>query len=353
MTRLLVLLWSILVTPVILVIMLPFVLIAEIWMRITYRRPWFAPPSLWARLRAKGTDPEPAVTYATNAFNAWDCRDREFSSDVASGTIRVLVLGDSFTEGWGVADSERTFCKELERRLCAMGQASNVHFEVLNGGWNGSLTSHWVDRYRFLRDSFRPDIVLAVFYTRDGTFIGSIPAFFDRIRDSMRAEIGIGYRLSALLRAQQDADISARLTNRYLSAFLDSYLGSPAQRIEWRVAQSNLVVLRDLVEAAGSKLILVNFPTLVRLDDRHPFRRIYGEIEGFANRSTIPYLDLLPVFMGHQARGLWVADDDQHPNEAAHEMVGGYLASALWTASEQLRDVVTAEVAPPAPTSRP
>jgi len=57
-------------------------------------------------------------------------RGRDYSVDKPKGVYRIVVLGDSFTEGLGVNDNE-TFSYYLEQMLNALN-ISGKKFEVLN-----------------------------------------------------------------------------------------------------------------------------------------------------------------------------------------------------------------------------
>ena len=64
--------------------------------------PWFG---VWHDPRSsfKHVSPDYNLTYHANA---WGMRDRERDKS-AHGKKRVVVLGDSFTEGWGLATEDR------------------------------------------------------------------------------------------------------------------------------------------------------------------------------------------------------------------------------------------------------
>jgi hypothetical protein len=71
------------------------------------------------------------VDFATNS-QGW--RDREFAVGRSAGVTRIVMLGDSFTAGWG-APYEDTFSKQLERLYNDKG----IKAEVINtgvGNWN-------------------------------------------------------------------------------------------------------------------------------------------------------------------------------------------------------------------------
>jgi len=63
------------------------------------------------------------------------------------------------------------------------------------------------------------------------------------------------------------------------------------------------------------------FPLLLELTDDHPLRDVHGEIAEACGRLGIPSVDLFEVLRGQQARRLWVAPHDSHPNAIANELV--------------------------------
>ena len=97
--------------------------------------------------------------------NSRGLRDREYPYAKPTGTKRILVLGDSFTWGYGVADDE-TFAEVLEQRL----QSVEGKWEVINTGVSGWGTDQ---EYLYLTQEgfdYSPDIVvLALFLGNDFT----------------------------------------------------------------------------------------------------------------------------------------------------------------------------------------
>ena len=69
--------------------------------------------------------------------NALGFRERRMPGPAAPGTLRVVALGDSFTQGYGVADGER-FTDLLERAL-ARRDARPVEVGVRSVGASSSL----------------------------------------------------------------------------------------------------------------------------------------------------------------------------------------------------------------------
>ncbi len=323
MMSILMFVWALLGTVLLGVVALPWFVVAEIWQRVVYRRPWFVNPSPIARL-FRGPQQKARVNYPTNSLGF---RDQEFDYATEADTVRILVLGDSFTDGSGVEAGE-THPRVMEQILNQRAPAGK-RFRVVNAAWGGSLTAQWVDTLRHVLSEVRPHLVLAVFYMRDGTFTGSQPAFFQRIRDDFRRSCGLGYRLCYLYRRSVDAMHLSVLSKRIASDFHDHYFGTEEETVEWRMARENIEQMAALSADSGAGFALANFPTLFHLQTDHPFKQIYDAIGQFAKRQSIPYVDLFPAFEGRSAPELWVSPTNQHPNAQGHQIAGSYLADAI------------------------
>jgi len=245
------------------------------------------------------------------------------------GVRRVLALGDSFTFGLGVEDDDAPFPAVLNDLLADTGSV-----EVINGGIPGSVTGDWVALWKRSADAIDPDVVVAVFFLRDGTMLATIPAFFDRIRTEFaeRNRKSRLYQLSHLYRRYRDLRDRELLGEIYTQELIEAYLGK--EKREWRKARRNLIALRDLAEARGASFGLAIFPVLVELDEDYPFQAVTDVITEFANENDIPVHDLLPGFRGHAGPDLWVSSFDQHPNAEGHALA----ARALEPFVRQLLD---------------
>src|SRR5690349_10814910 len=113
---------------------------------------------------------------AEYVINSRGLRDVEHAPAPAPGDTRVLLLGDSFTEGFSVA-LEDGVARVLERDLRRDGCAA----EVVNGGTVGYSTDQ---EYLFYRDegvSYAPRVVVLLFYYNDilynarGAVPGGVP----------------------------------------------------------------------------------------------------------------------------------------------------------------------------------
>jgi lysophospholipase L1-like esterase len=80
-----------------------------------------------------------------------------------AGTFRVVVLGDSFVAGYGVAE-EHLLTGLLEKELQQREAQSGTRVEVVNVGRVGTSTIREFDIYESLGRKFQPDLVILAYY---------------------------------------------------------------------------------------------------------------------------------------------------------------------------------------------
>lgn len=232
----------------------------------------------------------------------------------APGVQRILFLGDSFTVGSGLRDRGDRFTDRIEAAL-----APELH--VFNAGRGGSNPDRWLGYLDKLLPVYRPDAVVAVFFLRSGTLLGTSLAPKRReiapIRE--RAEARPFYGRSALLTFFWDRSAWTEYTQHFETRMHRSYLGSRSDQAMWRHQQEALRAIRDRCRAAGVPLLLVIFPLLFDLDD-YRFEAVEDEIAHVAAGLDIPVFSLTPAFLGRKAADLWVASNDQHPNAEGHRI---------------------------------
>lgn len=96
-------------------------------------------------------------------INAQGFRDtRDFTYEKPEGTVRVLVIGDSFTIGYEV-EQEETYSAVLERYLNKRG----ISAEVINAGMSGSGTAEELVLLENEGIKYNPDIVVIGFFRND------------------------------------------------------------------------------------------------------------------------------------------------------------------------------------------
>lgn len=286
-------------------------LVAEVAVRLTWTEPWYD--------KLEEVQSRPELEWFSVGPRHVPLRSAPDTTPKAEGTTRMLFLGDSFTYGMGV-DEEQSFVSIVGERLASQRGES---IQVFNGGIPGSMTEHWRLLFEKMGVEYEPDVVVAVFFLRDGveglTTRGLIGHVRKELRDHSRTSIV--YRVSALYRLITAGQAQRRLSNRYLGQIETGYIGPDDRTGEWQRAQHTLLWLRERAERPGGRFALVVFPVLFGLDqDEYPVQAAVDEIQDFAQRNDIPVLSLLPTYRHMHAPDLWVSAHDQHPNSYAHRL---------------------------------
>jgi lysophospholipase L1-like esterase len=95
-------------------------------------------------------------------ISAQGLRDRVYAIPKPSGVLRILILGDSVTQGFKV-DRDSTFAKRLKNRL----DGKYGRIEVINAGVNGYTPYNELQYFRHEGRAFQADIVLVAFCMND------------------------------------------------------------------------------------------------------------------------------------------------------------------------------------------
>jgi len=232
------------------------------------------------------------------AINSLGLRDRERRYDAAAGTFRVLVLGDSFAEGFSVALDD-SVARVLERSL----DRPDCPTEVIAAGMVGYSTDQ---EYLFYREEgvrFAPQAVLLFFYYNDIvynaresvgrapkpllTFKGGVPRLttspLTEPGQDQRGPPGAGgslalawarERLLAGAPRAYDAIAAVGLAPRRepvrAGAELLVYSRDPPREVQdaWAQTLNILRALRDETVKHGARLLLVYVPSKMEVSER-------------------------------------------------------------------------------------
>ncbi|MDF1662451.1 MAG: SGNH/GDSL hydrolase family protein [Planctomycetota bacterium] len=126
--------------------------------------------------------PEFRVTYTINEFGF---RDRPRSKAKDAKTRRVLLLGDSFSVGWGIPQNE-VYGHVLETELKG--------FELWNTSRSGNNPLFYLAQSRRFSKEFDPDAYLVQFFDNDPKEVGDFARRFTYDKDG--AMVGLTERYS-------------------------------------------------------------------------------------------------------------------------------------------------------------
>lgn len=254
-------------------------------------------------------------------LNNFGFRDRkDFTLKPKEAVFRLLLVGDSFTFGHGVAEPEGRFGDILEQRG---REATGGRFEIYNLSQPGLSTAGAI---QLLTQQFQSgmtgDAVLYVYNLNDVEdlsedskyIIGTI--ILDQPQNVILREAYLPnflyYRFSQLSRPE---------VRDYFHWLQDAYTGDA-----WKRQAEQFDRLRELCQAHDVTLSVVVFPFLHDLGD-YKFSQAHQTLMWYWKEHETPTLDLLPVMRYHQNERLVVNRYDAHPNERAHALA----ADAIWS----------------------
>ena len=245
--------------------------------------------------------------------NSQGLRDREFSFERTPGVLRIMMLGDSLTVGWGV-NAEATFSKRLESLLNGNG----THAEVINAGAGNWNTIQEVQYFLTKGYKYRPDIIVLNYFLNDAEPVphSRPPSFLMRHCYSC---VFIMARADSLLRYLS----MRRNWQHYYLGLYDEGRGPG-----WTAAKSALGRLSSYCKANSIRLIVASLPELQDLRV-YRFQRVTRLVHGAANQYGVQFIDLRPYLMDEKPADLWVTRPDPHPNAHAHALIAEVLYSVL------------------------
>ncbi|MCE9637402.1 MAG: hypothetical protein K8T90_16985 [Planctomycetes bacterium] len=221
------------------------------------------------------------------------------------GKSTVLVMGDSFTFGEGVA-LENTFTARLSRAY-----PSGPTF--VNAGVSGYGTREEAARLPSEIERFKPTAVLLVFVANDATpltdSIDQVDDLITRGRPVADQPTGLPALVSRILSRSRGDDAVIEWQLSY-------YTG--ARRKNWEVTRAALGSMNSVARARGIPFGVAFFPLLDRVHDR-PFAPVHDALADACREFGVPCVDLSAAFDGVADWKLWIHPTDHHPSPLAHE----------------------------------
>jgi lysophospholipase L1-like esterase len=240
-------------------------------------------------------------------------RDREFPYERVPGKLRILMLGDSVTVGWGVA-VEDTFAKRIERLYGAAG----ADVEVINLGVGNYNTVQEVQAFLRTGQRYRPDVIVLNYFVNDAEELAPTLAPSAFMRRCYAC---------VFLAGQSDGFMRRFFGKLDWSAYYLSLYGDGASK-GWRDASDAIRRLADFARANRMTLLVASLPELhdVRNYRLQPVTDLVRET---AEQNGAAFVDVLPYLKDRESSTLWVTPPDPHPNAFANELIARGLFDAL------------------------
>jgi len=284
-------------------------------------------PILGFELKANCQNDDPDFIQTYERTNSHGQRDRKRTLRKPDGVKRILLLGDSVVEGYGLRESQ-TLSRQLEH-LYADGST-----EVLNFGVSAYCTRAEIELLEVKGLQFEPDVVVLVFVEND----------FDNFnREAFPLEGTIDR--PEVVKALFQTSHFFRLTSIRLNLF---HFGAEADPIRWNrdaIGDNNVAEglrrFRQLADRHGFEPLLAIWPRF--LNDRivdvcfMPQNRELLVVEHLAAMHGIPSIRLSEFFRRHCAesdgavnpRLRYSSGDELHPSPEGARVAAMALKQAL------------------------
>lgn len=246
------------------------------------------------------------------AINAHGWRDKDYPLNKPEDAVRIMMLGDSVTFGWG-APPEGVTANLLEDML---NQGGGRLYEVLNTGIGNTNTA--MQSAYFLNEGYRfkPDIVVLNYFINDAE---PTPARKENVFvEHFYSAVFLAGRLDVFMRTYFGRGDWRRY---YQNLYHEDQSG-------WQTAKAALRQLAAFCRSEGIRLMVVNYPELHELSP-YPFQVASDLVAAEAEAEGLPFVDLLPTVAGEEPRSLWVTATDAHPNGKAAARFAARIKQAL------------------------
>ncbi len=231
------------------------------------------------------------------------------------GKKRILMLGDSYTFGWGVPE-DAVFPRVLEKMLNA-GKAGG--FQIINAGIPGYNAAQEYALLDEILPWYTPDWVILNVRVDDAEPQQTIPEAPSRI-----------YGTAVFWLVEDFKEI---LNKKYGTQFMvhklypsTDYLAAyAAKNPKWRIAKEALQKMARLCRQKGIRFAVFILPDFTEDFRHYKLTPIHHEVREWADEFQIPVFDLFGNFSGDDQASYRVKGDG-HPNEKAHQKIAELIA---------------------------
>lgn len=257
-------------------------------------------------------------------------------------SIKILAVGDSFTQGQGVK-AQDTWVKKLE----TLSKEKKLY--GINYGVSGLNIREIHEVFNYAIQQVFPSLVVYAYVLNDPILDPTVPVGMDidssdeyLYKDEGLYYDFINYRSTVfsknrnpfldilyknsnmaryLIRSFERRDVSER-TIQYYKDLHDPLKNMKGLNDSFAIIEE----MKKTTEAKGGKFLVMIFPLFYNIEKNYPFENVHYYLQSELKKRKIDSLDLFPFYKGIKDSELWVHPIDQHPNDYAH----GIAAHALW-----------------------
>ena len=255
------------------------------------------------------------------AYNKAGFRDIDHEVTKPPAIKRVVVLGDSVTEGFGV-EWQSVMSHILQSQL-------GSDFEVINIAAGGLNTPQEVHLLKQVGMQYQPDIVVLNFILNDGDFYTNFRGAEGYLagKDSKIGilNLPIDPRFKRLLKSsaliyfikERIENLKGRLLGLEQTDYFTVLWGKEENR---KKVINGFKQLAALQKEGRFRVVVIIWPLITEYRD-YPFESVHNWVEEQAQKNGFSTIDLLPSFSSIPYRDLQVTSEDNvHANAVGHKM---------------------------------
>ena len=274
--------------------------------------PWFSPVD---DIRFKSLRPNVSGTFegTRSSTNRWGMRDRDYALEKPANTVRIAMLGASYTMGLGVGDDD-TFENFVEVKLNTM-LADGQSVEILNFGVSDYCTLESLLQLEQEVMRFSPDVVMLIAHGGERNRVATKMAlrihqehpltfeYLDRMKRQMVLIDGMAYSDAVRALKPRGKEI---LTWAYES-------------------------MAAICKNGNAKPVWVFLPTMRRAAAAN-----HGPMEKLAAKAGFATIILDEPYGGIDPEELKITETNYHPNARGHSLIADSLVRAIVESQEVL-----------------
>lgn len=251
--------------------------------------------------------------------------------------IKILSIGDSFTEGQGV--------RPTDNYSAWISRISSDRYRAKNTGQGGANTDQILNIYKNLKLDFNPNYVVYGLCLNDinfehsqfkididgkgfeeGKYKNDFPLKWDLINlrtgvieNTRNKLVNFFYKNSNII-SYAISEFELNKISKQTIEFYKKSFDLQFNKVEIEKFENQMNWLNEDVSKKNGKLVIMIFPIFYWPGGDYPLIDVHEKLSKMLNKKGIQYIDLLPDYIEHEDRNLWVHPVDQHPNDFAHKI---------------------------------
>lgn len=255
--------------------------------------------------------------------NSWGMRDDEPRPKDENSLHRIIVLGDSFTFGFGVP-GEYTYPNVLEKLL--KKGISSEQFEVLNLAVGGYSTRDEALVLKYKGITWNPDLVIIGYCLNDPEIeaVSPLHYYFQKPRWWQHSNL---LRLIAKTKILREIKVLGQ-RDYY------KYLHSP-QHPKWQSVVKAFKEIAKLAHKRKIPVLLLIFPQTINkpwID--YPYQDLHQQVADAAKEECFSVIDLYENYSQYPPETLMIRPGDSHPSLFGHEVAANAIYQWISTNKE-------------------